>query len=87
MAIDPAGPAPKDPKDSKDPRRAPRPRGSQGPQATPRSPRPPASASRTGRNLPVAIGVGAVLGGLVFLTLLTVKATFLLYVGAAIGWP
>ena len=41
--------------------------------------------SRTGRNLPVAIGVGAGLGGLVFLTLLTVKATFLIYVGAAIA--
>ena len=41
--------------------------------------------SRTGRNLPVAIGVGAGLGSLVFLTLLTVKATFLLYVGAAIA--
>jgi phosphatidate cytidylyltransferase len=41
--------------------------------------------SRTGRNLPVAVGVGAGLGGLVFLTLLTVKATFLLYVGAAIA--
>jgi phosphatidate cytidylyltransferase len=39
--------------------------------------------SRTGRNLPAAIGVGLVLGGLVFLTLLTVKATFLIYVGAA----
>ncbi|MGD0607906.1 MAG: phosphatidate cytidylyltransferase [Streptosporangiaceae bacterium] len=36
---------------------------------------------RAGRNLPAAIGVGAVLGGLVILTLLTVKATFLLYVG------
>jgi phosphatidate cytidylyltransferase len=36
---------------------------------------------RAGRNLPVAIGVGAGLGGLVILTLLTVKATFLLYVG------
>ena len=45
----------------------------------------PDPASRTGRNLPVAIGVGAGLGGLVFLTLLTVKATFLLYVGAAIA--
>ena len=41
--------------------------------------------SRTGRNLPVAIGVGAGLGGLVLLTLLTVKATFLIYVGAAIA--
>jgi phosphatidate cytidylyltransferase len=41
--------------------------------------------SRAGRNLPVAIGVGAALGGLVILTLLTIKATFLLYVGAAIA--
>jgi phosphatidate cytidylyltransferase len=40
---------------------------------------------RTGRNLPVAIGVGAGLGGLVVLTLLTVKATFLLYVGIALA--
>ena len=40
---------------------------------------------RAGRNLPVAIGVGLALGGLVVLTLLTVKATFLLYVGAAVG--
>jgi phosphatidate cytidylyltransferase len=39
---------------------------------------------RTGRNLPVAIAVGAGLGGLVFLTLLTVKATFLLYMGIAL---
>jgi phosphatidate cytidylyltransferase len=44
---------------------------------------PPPRASRTGRNLPAAIGVGVALGGLVFLTLLTVKATFLIYVGAA----
>ena len=47
----------------------------------PDTPKPP---SRTGRNLPVAIGVGAGLGGLVLLTLLTVKATFLIYMGAAI---
>ena len=40
---------------------------------------------RAGRNLPVAIGVGAALGGLVILTLLTVKATFLLYVGVALA--
>lgn len=39
---------------------------------------------RAGRNLPVAIGVGVVLGGLVVLTLLTVKATFLLYMGIAL---
>ncbi|HEY1324879.1 MAG TPA: phosphatidate cytidylyltransferase, partial [Streptosporangiaceae bacterium] len=45
---------------------------------------PPKPSSRTGRNLPVAIGVGAGLGGLVLLTLLTVKATFLIYMGAAI---
>jgi phosphatidate cytidylyltransferase len=41
--------------------------------------------SRTGRNLPVAIGIGLGLGGLVLLTLFTVKATFLLYVGAVVG--
>ncbi len=39
---------------------------------------------RTGRNLPAAIGVGVLLGGLVLLTLLTVKATFLLYMGATV---
>jgi len=38
-------------------------------------------STRTGRNLPAAIGVGLGLGGLVVLTLFTVKATFLLYVG------
>jgi phosphatidate cytidylyltransferase len=36
---------------------------------------------RTGRNLPAAIGVGLLMGGLVVLTLFWVKATFLLYVG------
>jgi phosphatidate cytidylyltransferase len=41
------------------------------------------SKGRTGRNLPAAIGVGVVLGGLVVLTLLTVKATFLAYMGIA----
>ncbi len=35
----------------------------------------------TGRNLPAALAVGAVLGGLVILTLLTIKGTFLIYVG------
>ena len=40
---------------------------------------------KTGRNLPAAIGVGVVLGGLVLLTLLTVKATFLIYMGAAVA--
>ena len=46
---------------------------------------PEPRSSRTGRNLPAAIGVGAVLGGLVFLTLFTVKATFLLYVGIIVA--
>jgi phosphatidate cytidylyltransferase len=40
---------------------------------------------KTGRNLPVAIGVGVLLGGLALLTLLTVKATFLIYMGAALA--
>ena len=39
---------------------------------------------KTGRNLPVAIGVGVILGGLALLTLLTVKATFLIYMGVAL---
>ena len=45
----------------------------------------PKRTIRTGRNLPAAIGVGAVLGGLVLLTLFTVKATFLIYMGAALA--
>jgi phosphatidate cytidylyltransferase len=57
------------------------------------NPRAPAGATavtergsgRTGRNLPAAIGVGALLGGLVLLTLFTVKATFLLYVGIIVA--
>lgn len=44
----------------------------------------PGNGIRTGRNLPAAIGVGAALGGLALLTLLTVKATFLVYMGAAL---
>jgi phosphatidate cytidylyltransferase len=40
---------------------------------------------RTGRNLPAAIGVGLVLGGLVLVTLFTVKFTFLIYVGLIIS--
>jgi phosphatidate cytidylyltransferase len=35
----------------------------------------------TGRNLPAALAVGVLLGGLAILTLLTVKGTFLIYVG------
>lgn len=41
--------------------------------------------TRTGRNLPVAAAIGVVLGGLVVLTLFTVKATFLAYMGAVVG--
>jgi phosphatidate cytidylyltransferase len=41
--------------------------------------------TRTGRNLPVAAAIGVVLGGLVVLTLFTVKATFLIYVGAVVA--
>jgi phosphatidate cytidylyltransferase len=40
---------------------------------------------RTGRNLPAAIAVGLGLGGLVLLTLFTVKATFLLYMGIIVA--
>ena len=42
-------------------------------------------AIRTGRNLPVALAVGVVLGGLALLTLFTLKATFLALVAAAVG--
>jgi phosphatidate cytidylyltransferase len=45
----------------------------------------PKRGVRTGRNLPAAIGVGAALGGVALLTLLTVKATFLIYMGAALA--
>ena len=43
-------------------------------------------AIRTGRNLPVALAVGVVLGGLALLTLFTLKATFLALVAAAVGF-
>jgi phosphatidate cytidylyltransferase len=86
LDIDPAGPAPKDPKDLKDPKGLEDSKGPEDPEdrKDPEELKAPSQGSRAGRNLPVAIGVGAALGGLVFLTLLTVKATFLLYVGAAI---
>lgn len=48
-------------------------------------PAPERRKIRTGRNLPAAIAVGLVLGGVVFLTLFTVKATFLLYVGIIVA--
>jgi phosphatidate cytidylyltransferase len=41
--------------------------------------------ARAGRNLPAAVGVGLLLGGLAIVTLFTVKATFLVYVAAAVG--
>ena len=69
MATDPAGPQPTDPA----------------------GPQPADTAAvrhlpvRAGRNLPAAIGVGAAMGGLVILTLFTVKATFLLYMGIALA--
>jgi phosphatidate cytidylyltransferase len=40
---------------------------------------------KTGRNLPMAIAVSILLGGLALVTLFTVKATFLAYVGAIVG--
>jgi phosphatidate cytidylyltransferase len=45
----------------------------------------PERTIKTGRNLPAAIAVGVLLGGLALLTLLTVKATFLIYMGAALA--
>jgi phosphatidate cytidylyltransferase len=50
----------------------------------PGAPGSPAPRSRTGRNLPAALGVGLLLGGLALVTLFTIKATFLLYVGAVL---
>jgi phosphatidate cytidylyltransferase len=41
--------------------------------------------TRTGRNLPAAIGVGAGLGGLAILTLFTVKVTFLVYMAVMVA--
>jgi phosphatidate cytidylyltransferase len=41
--------------------------------------------TRTGRNLPVAVAIGVALGGLALVTLFTVKATFLAYMGAVVG--
>jgi phosphatidate cytidylyltransferase len=39
----------------------------------------------TGRNLPAALAVGVGLGGLVLVTLLTIKGTFLIYVGVILA--
>jgi len=51
----------------------------------PGGPESPAPRSRTGRNLPAALGVGLGMGGLALVTLFTIKATFLLYMGAALA--
>ena len=79
MDTDPPGPQPAPQADPAKPEAKP----AAEPEAKPAA-KPPGRVS-TGRNLPVAIGVGAVLGGLVVLTLLTVKATFLIYVGVALA--
>jgi phosphatidate cytidylyltransferase len=56
-----------------------------GPSPEPPAPTPASKGIKAGRNLPAAIGVGVVLGGLALLTLLTVKATFLIYMGVALA--
>jgi phosphatidate cytidylyltransferase len=54
------------------------------PSAPDGSPEPDAGKpARSGRNLPVAAGVGVLLGGLAVLSLFTVKATFMILMGAA----
>ena len=52
--------------------------------AGPQTRDPEKPRGRAGRNLPAAIGVGVGLGGLAVLTLFTVKATFLAYMGIAV---
>ena len=51
----------------------------------PRGGDPGRTPGRAGRNLPAALGVGLAMGGLAILTLFTVKATFLVYMAAAVG--
>jgi phosphatidate cytidylyltransferase len=51
---------------------------------TPTGPAPFNGGIRTGRNLLAATFVGLALGGAALVTLLTVKATFLIYMGAAL---
>ena len=81
MATEPAGPQPEEPEEPEKNEKNEK-------NEQPGRPDEPAVLShppvRTGRNLPVAIGVGVGLGGLVILTLFTVKATFLLYMGIAL---
>jgi phosphatidate cytidylyltransferase len=69
--ITPEGPRPEDPAEETAPAAEPG-------EAAPRT-------IRTGRNLPAAIGVGVLLGGLALVTLFTVKATFLIYMGVALA--
>jgi phosphatidate cytidylyltransferase len=52
--------------------------------ATPTEPAPSKGRVRTGRNLLAAIWVGLALAGAALVTLFTVKATFLIYMGAAL---
>ncbi|MFL6144542.1 MAG: phosphatidate cytidylyltransferase [Labedaea sp.] len=46
---------------------------------------PPAKASRAGRNLPAAIGVGVLLGAAVLIALLTARQIFVAIVAVAVG--
>jgi phosphatidate cytidylyltransferase len=62
---------------------APRPGSS--PNGEPAPPAGPRPTSRTGRNLPMALGVGLGLGGLALLTLFTIKLIFLIYVTVVAG--
>jgi phosphatidate cytidylyltransferase len=50
----------------------------------PGEPAQPAAPGRAGRNLPVAVAVGVVMAGIVFVSLYTVKAIFLGVVGLAV---
>src|SRR4051812_29934208 len=56
----------------------------QDPPPTPSAPPPDPPVGRAGRNLPVAIGVGVALGGVIIATLYTVKPAFLAFMTVAI---
>ena len=57
-----------------------------GPRPDPGQPAPEQpKMRRAGRNLPAALAVGLTLGALALLTLFTVKATFMIYMGAVCG--
>ena len=74
----PEPPVPGEPAVGPQPAASPEPPG--GPETPPG---PEVKPHRSGRNLPVAAGVGVLLGGLAVLSLFTVKATFLILMGAA----